>query len=79
LVVLHCRLAWLLARSDDLERREALDAHLSTEGLVHLLIAVDGSNLGDTGEGFSGRLVGGLEVFAVAAPWRIEFDNLRRC
>jgi hypothetical protein len=50
---------------------------LSTERLVHFLIAVDGGDLGDTGEGFGSRLVSGLEILAVAAPWRIEFDDLR--
>ena len=49
---------------------------MSAEGLVDLLVAVDGGDLGDTGERFGGRFVGGLEVLAVAAPWRVELDNL---
>jgi len=49
-----------------------LDAHLPAERLIHLIVAVDGGDLGDTGEGFGGRLVGGLEVLAVTAPWRVE-------
>jgi hypothetical protein len=72
LIVLYCRLAGLLARSDNLESWEALDTHLSAERLVHLLITVDGGDFGDSGEGLGGRLVGGLEVFAVPAPWRVE-------
>jgi hypothetical protein len=53
-----------------------LHAHLSTKGLVHLLIAVDGGDLGNASEGLGGRLVGGLEVLAVTAPWRVESGRL---
>jgi hypothetical protein len=53
-----------------------LNAHLPTEGLVHLFIAVDSGDLGDTGEGLGSLFVGGLEVLAVAAPWRVELDDL---
>lgn len=56
-----------------------MDAHLPAEGLVHLLVAVDGGDLGDAGKGLGGLLVGGLEVLAVAAPWRVELDDLVDC
>ena len=75
MVVLHRRLAGLLAVSNNLEGWEALNAHLPAEGFVHLFIAVDGGDFGDAGEGFGGRLVRGLKVLAVAAPWRVESER----
>ena len=48
---------------------------MPTERLVHLFIAVDGGDFGDAGEGFGGRLVRGLKVLAVAAPWRVESER----
>jgi hypothetical protein len=53
-----------------------LDAHLSTKRLVHFIVAVHGSDFGNTGEGFGGGFVSGLEVLAVAAPWCVELDDL---
>jgi hypothetical protein len=49
---------------------------LATERFVHLLVAVYGGDFGEAGERLCGGLVGGFEVLAVAAPWRVELDDL---
>jgi hypothetical protein len=76
LIVLHDRTAGFLSGTDNLERGEALDAHGAAKGLVGLVVAVDGGDFGEALEVLGGFFVGGLEVFAVAAPGGVEFDDL---
>lgn len=77
LVVLDDGLAaGLLTGADDLEGREAGDAEATTEGLVVVVVAVDSGDLGQAVKVPGGLFVGGLEVLAVAAPGRVELDDL---
>lgn len=50
---------------------------LSAERLVGLFVAIDCCYLGETGKVLGCFFVGGLKVLAMAAPWGIEFDNLK--
>jgi hypothetical protein len=76
LVVLDRRFAATLLRADDLECREALDAQRPAKGLVRVIVAVYGDNLGEALEVLGCLFVGGLEVLAVAAPGGVELDDL---
>jgi hypothetical protein len=53
-----------------------LDAHLTTERLVGVIVTIDSSDFGEPVEAFGSFLVCGLEVLAVAAPRGIEFEDL---
>jgi hypothetical protein len=53
-----------------------LNAHLTTERFVEVIVTVDGRNFCKTIEIFGGFLVRRLEVLAVAAPRGIELENL---
>jgi hypothetical protein len=76
LVILDHRFAATLLRADDLERREALDAQRTAKGLVRVIVAVNGGDLGQALEVLGCLFVGGLEVLAVAAPGGVELDDL---
>ena len=77
LVVLDDWLSWLGSWLDDLESRESLYTKLSAERLVGLFVAIDCCYLGETGKVLGCFFVGGLKVLAMAAPWGVEFDNLK--
>jgi hypothetical protein len=49
---------------------------LSAKRFIGLFVAVNGGYLGQASEVLGGLLVCWLEVFAVAAPWGVEFDDL---
>lgn len=76
LVVLNSRLARLLAGPDNLECREALDAELTAERLVGVIVAIYRGDLGKTVEGDRGLFVGRFQVLAVTAPRSVELDDL---
>jgi hypothetical protein len=76
LVILDSGLAGLLSRADDLEGWEAFDAELTTERLVLIFVTVDSGDFGETIEVLGGLLVGRLEVLAMAAPRRVELEDL---
>jgi hypothetical protein len=69
--------AGLPAGAKRLERGEALDALGGAELLVGIVVAVHGGNVGQPVQVAGGLLVGRLEVLAVAAPRRIELDDLQ--
>ena len=50
---------------------------MSAKGFVFFIVAVDGGDFGQTFEVFGGFFVGGFEVLAVTAPWRIEPISIR--
>jgi hypothetical protein len=76
LIVLNGGSSGFLSRTDDLQGREALDVHATTESLVFFFITIDSSDLGNAIERFGSLFVGGLEILTMTTPWSIESESI---
>jgi hypothetical protein len=78
LVVLHDGSSWFISGFDDLQGWEPLNAHLTTERLISVIVAVDGGDLSITGQVLRSFLVGWFKILTMTTPWCVELDNLTR-